>query len=289
MLSLDRATLLTYPLEKSSQYFTGSITASITACWSLCLSDNLCMGSTSLADGTGVCYLKISEFMDISRQHLLARRMSSRKPKFEGLPSRDSFFASALPVHFSYKELQQATKGFKEKLGEGGFGDVYLGVLTNKTVAAVKQLEGIEQEIISRRRNFEVSAETNHKKLSLWAYEEFEKGNIEAILDKRLLRHEVNTEQVIRAIQISFWCIQEQPSLRPTMGKVVQMLEGISEIRTPPSSTAKKSISAIGQVQVLPMVSSFQTVLNSSAPSQTAANSYLASGQKSEGGTSFLL
>ncbi|XP_022870422.1 G-type lectin S-receptor-like serine/threonine-protein kinase At1g34300 [Olea europaea var. sylvestris] len=91
-------------------------------------------------------------------------------------------------------------------------------------------------EIISGRKNFEVSTETNHKKLSLWAYEEFEKGNIEAILDKRLLRHEVDIEQAIRTIRIGFWCIQGQPSLRTMMGKVVQMLEGISEIRTPPPS-----------------------------------------------------
>ncbi|KAL2497296.1 G-type lectin S-receptor-like serine/threonine-protein kinase [Abeliophyllum distichum] len=451
MLLLDRATFLTYPPETSSQYYT----AGFTGCRSNCLSDNSCMGSTSFADGTGVCYMKLSDFISGYQSPTLTstsfvkvcepampnRPLSSRedhknynamkisvvvlgcclilvisagvfwvffcnrKHNFKGLPTWDSLseYASALPVHFSYKELQQATEGFKEKLGEGGFGAVYRGVLTNKTLAAVKQLEGIEQgekqfrmetssrvrkfetwgyrynialgtakgitylheecrdcivhsdikpenillddnynarisdfglarlintngqrhrsiqsvrgtrgylppewlanlpvtskadvysygmvllEIISGRRNFEVSTETNHKKLSLWAYEEFEKGNIEVILDKRLPRDEVDTEQVIRAIQVSFWCIQEQPSHRPTMGKVVQMLEGISEIRAPPPSTAIKSTSANAQFQVLPMVSSFQTVFNSS---QTAANSSLASEQKSEGETSILL
>ncbi|CAA2996268.1 G-type lectin S-receptor-like serine/threonine-protein kinase At1g34300 [Olea europaea var. sylvestris] len=496
MLSLNRSTLLTYPPETSSQFYT----ASITACRSLCLSNNLCMGSTSLADGTGVCYLKLSQFISGYQSPTLtstsyvkvcepampnpphssrevhknydALKISvivlgcclilvilaclvwvffySRKPKFEGLPTWDSLseYASALPVHFSYKELQQATKGFKDKLGEGGFGAVYQGVLTNKTLAAVKQLEGIEQgekqfrmevvtissthhlnlvrllgfcsegrhrllvyefmkngsldkflftsdeqpskevlnwgyrynialgtakgitylheecrdcivhsdikpenillddnynarisdfglarlintngprhrsimsvrgtrgylppewlanlpitskadvysygmvllEIISGRRNFDVSSETNHRRLSLWAYEEYEKGNIEAILDKRLLRHEVDTEQVIRAIRVSFWCIQEQPSHRPTMGKVVQMLEGISEIPTPPPFAATNPTA---QFQVLPMVSSFQTVLNSSVTSsQTAENSSLTSEQKSERETSILL
>ncbi|KAL7256281.1 hypothetical protein ACSBR1_010244 [Camellia fascicularis] len=47
-------------------------------------------------------------------------------------------------VQFSYKELQRAIEGFKEKLGAGGFGAVYRGFLANKTVVAVKQLEGIK-------------------------------------------------------------------------------------------------------------------------------------------------
>ncbi|XP_057504675.1 G-type lectin S-receptor-like serine/threonine-protein kinase At1g34300 isoform X1 [Actinidia eriantha] len=88
-------------------------------------------------------------------------------------------------------------------------------------------------EIVSGRRSFEVSAETNQKKFSVWAYEEFEKGNAKGIVDKRLADHEVDMEQVIRAIQVSFWCIQEQPSRRPTMGNVVQMLEGITKIEKP--------------------------------------------------------
>lgn len=317
--------------------------------------------------------------------------------KFGGLSSQYALleYASGAPVQFSYKELEKATKGFKEKLGAGGFGAVYRGVLLNRTVAGVKQLEGIEQgekqfrmevatissthhlnlvrligfcsegrhrllvyefmkngsldsflfasegqlgkhlnwenrfnialgtargitylheecrdcivhcdikpenilldenysakvsdfglaklvnpkdhryrtltsvrgtrgylapewlanlpitsksdvysygmvllEIVSGRRNFEVSAETNHKKFSVWAYEEFEKGNLDTIVDRRLLDNEVNMDEVMRALKVSFWCFQEQPSQRPMMGKVVQMLEGILEIERPPA------------------------------------------------------
>ncbi len=95
-------------------------------------------------------------------------------------------------------------------------------------------------EIVSGRRNFEISAETNCKMLSVWAYEEFEKGNVTAVVDRRLAEHDVemDMEQVVRAIQVSFWCIQEQPSQRPKMGKVVQMLEGITKIDSPPSPKA---------------------------------------------------
>ncbi|KAE8685674.1 G-type lectin S-receptor-like serine/threonine-protein kinase [Hibiscus syriacus] len=88
-------------------------------------------------------------------------------------------------------------------------------------------------EIVSGRRNFEVSLETDGKKFSLWAYLEYEKGNVEAIVDKRL--EKANSEEVVRAILVSFWCIQEQPLQRPTMGKVVQMLEGVIDIERPPA------------------------------------------------------
>ncbi|XP_021655998.2 cold-responsive protein kinase 1-like isoform X2 [Hevea brasiliensis] len=46
------------------------------------------------------------------------------------------------PTNFSYKDLKSATKDFKEenKLGEGGFGDVYKGTLKNGKIVAVKKL-----------------------------------------------------------------------------------------------------------------------------------------------------
>ncbi|KAL4183499.1 hypothetical protein AMTRI_Chr11g98540 [Amborella trichopoda] len=300
-------------------------------------------------------------------------------------------YASDAPVQFSFKEVRSATRNFRERIGVGGFGVVYKGVLPNNTVVAVKRLEGIEQgekqfkmevgtignthhlnlvrlmgfcsegqhrllvyefmrngsldnflfmdgegsinlhwearfnialgtaraltylheecqnciihcdikpenilldenyvpkvsdfwlaelmnskfhrlqslnvrgtrgylapewranrpttseayvysygmvllEIISGRRNFDVSEETENKTFMLWAYEEFHMGRTENIVD-RMLGGEVNMEEVSRAIQVSFWCVQEQPSKRPSMGKVVHMLEGIVATGKPP-------------------------------------------------------
>ncbi|XP_065876145.1 G-type lectin S-receptor-like serine/threonine-protein kinase At1g34300 [Euphorbia lathyris] len=324
-----------------------------------------------------------------------------KRSRFGGLSAEYTLleYASGAPVQLWYNELRAATKGFKEKLGTGGFGSVYKGCLANGMVVAVKQLERIEQderqfrmevatissthhlnlarligycsegsqrllvykfmkngsldqflfnsrkslnweqrfriavgtakaitylheechdcivhcdikpenilldenynakvsdfglaklinskenryktlarikgtkrylapecianlpitwmsdiysygmvllELVSGTRNFQVSKATNRKKFSLWAYEEFNKGNILGIIDRRLADHEVEIEQVTRAIQVSFWCIQEQPLHRPKMGKVVQMLEGVVGIDQPPALMAASDVS----------------------------------------------
>ncbi|KAG7579706.1 PAN/Apple domain [Arabidopsis thaliana x Arabidopsis arenosa] len=46
---------------------------------------------------------------------------------------------------FSYREIQNATKNFAEKLGGGGFGSVFKGVLSDSSDIAVKRLESISQ------------------------------------------------------------------------------------------------------------------------------------------------
>ncbi|GAV75759.1 Pkinase domain-containing protein/S_locus_glycop domain-containing protein/B_lectin domain-containing protein [Cephalotus follicularis] len=361
-------------------------------------------------------------------------------PRFGALSAQYALleYASGAPVQFSYNELQRSTKGFKQKLGTGGFGAVYRGILANKTVAAVKQLEGIEQgekqfrmevatissthhlnlvrligfcsegrhrllvyefmkngsldnflfateeqsgkllnwenrfnialgtakgitylheecrdciihcdikpenillddnynakvsdfglaklinpkehryrtltsvrgtrgylapewlanlpitsksdvysygmvllEIVCGRRNFEVSEETNWKKFSIWAYKESEKGNVREIVDKRLADQNVDMEQVMRAIQVSFWCIQEQPSRRPMMGRVVQMLEGNLEIDKPPVPEAINERSASGTS--LNVSSNVSAVSNfaASAPAPSSSSSFQTSG-----------
>ncbi|KAK1423810.1 hypothetical protein QVD17_19119 [Tagetes erecta] len=52
---------------------------------------------------------------------------------------------SGMPIRFTYLDLQRATDNFSKKLGQGGFGSVYEGVLKDGTRLAVKQLEGLGQ------------------------------------------------------------------------------------------------------------------------------------------------
>ncbi|KAK4762214.1 hypothetical protein SAY87_030098 [Trapa incisa] len=50
-----------------------------------------------------------------------------------------------MPTRFSYEELKAATANFSKKLGAGGFGSVFGGILCDGTKIAVKQLEGLGQ------------------------------------------------------------------------------------------------------------------------------------------------
>lgn len=131
-------------------------------------------------------------------------------------------------------------------------------------------------EMVSGRRNFEVSSETNGKKFSVWAYEEFEKGNVGSIVDKKLGETQLDMDQVTRAIQVSFWCIQEQPSQRPMMGKVVQMLEGIMQIEKPPAPKAANSEGSISGGNSLNRTSSISALSTfaASGPAPSASSSF---------------
>uniref|UniRef100_A0A2N9GMW3 Protein kinase domain-containing protein n=1 Tax=Fagus sylvatica TaxID=28930 RepID=A0A2N9GMW3_FAGSY len=45
-----------------------------------------------------------------------------------------------MPIRYSYSEIKKSTKGFKDKLGEGGYGTVYKGKLQSGLLVAIKML-----------------------------------------------------------------------------------------------------------------------------------------------------
>ncbi|PKI58872.1 hypothetical protein CRG98_020771 [Punica granatum] len=100
---------------------------------------------------------------------------------------------------FKYRELEDATNGFKEELGRGSFGIVYRGDIevgngsNSRTEVAIKKLDRLFQE--SER--------------------------------------EFKTE------------VLEDPSLRPTMKKVMLMLEGIIQVSIPPCPFPFSTISTV--------------------------------------------
>lgn len=45
---------------------------------------------------------------------------------------------------------------------------------------------------------------------------------------------DANLKELERACKVACWCIQSGESCRPTMGQVVQILEGFLEVNMPP-------------------------------------------------------
>uniref|UniRef100_A0A0D9ZKN9 Receptor-like serine/threonine-protein kinase n=1 Tax=Oryza glumipatula TaxID=40148 RepID=A0A0D9ZKN9_9ORYZ len=58
---------------------------------------------------------------------------------------RKNFHSGNGVIAFRHADLQHATKNFSDKLGAGGFGSVFKGLLNESTVIAVKRLDGARQ------------------------------------------------------------------------------------------------------------------------------------------------
>ncbi|KAK1402957.1 Receptor-like serine/threonine-protein kinase [Heracleum sosnowskyi] len=167
--------------------------------------------------------------------------------------------------HFTSHELVEATNGFKEELGRGSFGIVYKGVIqmSSSIIVAVKKIDSLIQDGAKEfKTEVNVIAQTHHKNLVSYgvllleiiccrkSVEDPEFGD-KAILtdwvwdcfrDSRMVDLVENAEEdvlsdwerVERFVMVGIWCVQEDPSLRPTMVKVIQMLEGVVDVPDPP-------------------------------------------------------
>ncbi|KAI8569086.1 hypothetical protein RHMOL_Rhmol02G0251300 [Rhododendron molle] len=65
-------------------------------------------------------------------------------------------------------------------------------------------------------------------------------GRLRSILDSKLELDEED-ERLAIAVKVALWCIQDDMHLRPSMTKVVQMLEGISVVPPPPMASQSGS------------------------------------------------
>ncbi|KAK3023508.1 hypothetical protein RJ639_043792 [Escallonia herrerae] len=195
------------------------------------------------------------------------------------------------PRAFTYGELEEVTKSFKEEIGRGSFGAVYKGTIqNNQKVVAVKRLEKVLAEgerefqsemkvigrthhrnlvrlhgyclegtkrllvyeymsnvkadvysfgivlleIICRRRTVDLSLPEDEAILEEWVYQCYE--------DRQLIKlvgdEQVDKRKLDRMVKVALWCIQDEPSLRPSMKKVLLMMEGTVDIPVPPSPTS---------------------------------------------------
>ena len=89
-------------------------------------------------------------------------------------------------------------------------------------------------EIVCCRRNVELNLSEDEAILNEWAYACFEAGELQKLVGDQ----EVDKRKLERMVKIAIWCTQEEPSLRPSMKKVLLMLEGTVDIPVPPSPTS---------------------------------------------------
>ncbi|XP_023515626.1 G-type lectin S-receptor-like serine/threonine-protein kinase RLK1 [Cucurbita pepo subsp. pepo] len=92
-------------------------------------------------------------------------------------------------------------------------------------------------EIICCRRNVEIELGDGEREegmiLTDWAYDCYEKGRVEALIEGDMEAMD-EFHRVERFVRVAIWCIQEDPSKRPTMEKVMLMLAGNVDVSVPP-------------------------------------------------------
>ncbi|KAF4350043.1 hypothetical protein G4B88_000304 [Cannabis sativa] len=90
-------------------------------------------------------------------------------------------------------------------------------------------------EIICCRRNVDIEISDEEEGILVyWAYDCYIEGRLDVLVgnDMEAIQDMKSFEMFLR---VAIWCIQEDPSLRPSMKKVMLMLEGIVQVSAPPS------------------------------------------------------
>ncbi|KAJ0985671.1 hypothetical protein J5N97_004027 [Dioscorea zingiberensis] len=104
-------------------------------------------------------------------------------------------------------------------------------------------------ELVGGRRNVMLVGDGEPSERQ-WSYfpkivaEKLREGKTMQVVDERLLQPQggggggggVDERQVKTLVYVALWCIQENPKLRPSMARVVDMLEGRLPVDTPPET-----------------------------------------------------
>ncbi|XP_027178530.1 G-type lectin S-receptor-like serine/threonine-protein kinase LECRK3 [Coffea eugenioides] len=90
-------------------------------------------------------------------------------------------------------------------------------------------------EIICCRKSLDWSFSEDEAVLEEWAYHCFKAGELHKLVGDQEV---VDMRKLERMMKIALWCIQDEPALRPSMKKVLLMLEGTVDIPDPPSPTS---------------------------------------------------
>ncbi|KAI8570425.1 hypothetical protein RHMOL_Rhmol01G0033000 [Rhododendron molle] len=171
---------------------------------------------------------------------------------------------------FRLTDLVEATNNFsfENKLGEGGYGPVYKGVLHNGHEIAVKRLSRTSTQGFEEFKNeVMLTAKLQHVNL---AYDLWECGKGMEFMDPSL--DDTNSScKLVRCMQIALLCVQENPADRPSMLELSVMLKNETAAMNIPKrpafstrrdededevqeSTSQQEIWSVGDVSITQMV-----------------------------------
>ncbi|KAK1307674.1 putative LRR receptor-like serine/threonine-protein kinase [Acorus calamus] len=130
-------------------------------------------------------------------------------------------------------------------------------------------------EIITGRKNCDVSLDEGKAYLLEWAWQLHEENNDLGLVDMTLT--EFNTEEAIRVLGVALLCTQASPTLRPSMSKVVAMLSG--DVGVVPLATRPNYWNECGMNDMLSFASNgmsgyFMGMMTSSTMTPTTSSSY---------------
>ncbi|KAK8490014.1 hypothetical protein V6N13_009303 [Hibiscus sabdariffa] len=118
-------------------------------------------------------------------------------------------------------------ENLEAKVNEFGLGMLY-GEASSNMASAQKDVEDFGKMVLTLVSGFKEANDVFE-----WAYKEWFEGHPGNVVDKRL-KEEVVPEELERVLRISFWCLQADERVKPSMGEVVKVLEGTLPVDPPP-------------------------------------------------------
>ncbi|KAK2641344.1 hypothetical protein Ddye_023107 [Dipteronia dyeriana] len=151
----------------------------------------------------------------------------------DSLTARISDFGLAKMLMADQTRTTTAVRGTKGYVAPEWFRNLPISVKVDVYSFGIVLLE-----LICCRKNVEQNVEDeNQMILADWAYDCYRDETLHLLVenDEEALH---DMKRVKKYVMIAIWCIQEDPSLRPSMKKVTQMIEEVVEVSTPPDPSS---------------------------------------------------
>ncbi|KAF3787815.1 G-type lectin S-receptor-like serine/threonine-protein kinase [Nymphaea thermarum] len=146
------------------------------------------------------------------------------------MPKISDFGLAKLLRHDQTKTLTDNIRGTRGYVAPEWFRKMAITVKADVYSYGVMLLE-----IICCRKSVELNKRDEESAILVdWAYDCFVERQLYKLVERDQDASN-DMENVQKMVMVALWCIQEEPSLRPTMKKVTQMLEGVVKVPVPPN------------------------------------------------------